>query len=70
MKYFTRSSVDKVSIWARPGMTVVFRAELMPGRDASDRTFRVAKVLPSRRVLLEGSAGEHVEAEFEHKRRS
>ncbi len=57
------------SVWARPGMRVVFRAELMPGRDSSSRTYRVARVLPSRRVLLEGAAGEHAEAEFEHRPR-
>jgi hypothetical protein len=53
------------SVWARPGMMVVFRAELMPGRDASERIFRVAELLPSGRVTLEGKAGEHAETEFE-----
>lgn len=52
-------------IWARPGMDVVFRAELMPGRDGSERTFRVVELLPSGRVLLENFAGEHAEKEFE-----
>ena len=52
-------------VWARPGMVVTFRAELMPGRDASERTFRVAELLPSRRVLLDGVTGEHAEKEFE-----
>ena len=52
-------------VWARPGMQVVFRAELMPGRDSSERTFRVTKLLPSGRVLLDGVAGEHNEKEFE-----
>lgn len=51
--------------WARPGMSVTFRAELMPGRSRSERTFRVAEVLTSNRVLLEGFAGEHAETEFE-----
>jgi hypothetical protein len=51
--------------WARPGMSVVFRAELMPGRETSERTFRVKELLPSGRVLLEDFAGEHVEREFE-----
>lgn len=55
-------------LWARPGMEVVFRAELMPGRDASQRTFRVQKLLPSGRVLLEDFAGEHMEKEFEQVR--
>ena len=52
-------------IWARPGMEVVFRAELMPGRETSERTFRVRELLPSGRVVLESFAGEHVENEFE-----
>jgi len=51
--------------WARPGMRVTFRAELMPGRDSSERVFRVAEVLPSGRIRLEGFAGEHMEKEFE-----
>jgi len=51
--------------WARPGMRVTFRAELMPGRDGSERTFQVANLLPSGRVLLDGVSGEHAEKEFE-----
>jgi hypothetical protein len=52
-------------VWARPGMPVVFRAELMPGRSRTERTFRVASLHPSGRVTLEGFAGEHAEGEFE-----
>ncbi len=51
--------------WARPGMFVTFRAEIMPSRDRTERTFRVAKLLPSGRVQLDGVAGEHTESEFE-----
>jgi hypothetical protein len=51
--------------WARPGMSVTFRAELMPGRSRAERTFRVEEILPSRRVILEDFAGEHGETEFE-----
>ena len=51
--------------WARPGMKVVFRAELMPSRETSERTFRVVTILPSGRVLLDGVSGEHAEKEFE-----
>jgi hypothetical protein len=51
-------------VWARPGMMVTFRAELMPGRDREARTFRVKELLASGRVLLEGVAGEHAEKEF------
>ena len=61
-----RARAKKVAdVWARPGMSVTFRAELKPGRDAAERTFRVAQLLPSGRVLLEGIAGEHTETEFE-----
>jgi len=52
-------------VWARPGMLVTFRAELMPGRERDDRTFRVKELLPSGRVLLQGVDGEHAEKEFE-----
>lgn len=51
--------------WARPGMKVIFRAELMPGRETSERTFHVTELLPSGRVLLDTVAGEHAEKEFE-----
>lgn len=56
-------------VWARPGMRVVFRAELMPGRDASERTFHILELLPSGRVMLDGVAGEHAQKEFEQVRR-
>ena len=59
------AGVDK---WARPGMLVTFRAELMPGHDGSERTFRIKTLLPSDRVLLEGIAGEHMKNEFERVR--
>lgn len=52
-------------VWARPGMPVTFRAELMPGRDRDDRTFLVKELLPSGRVSLHGVDGEHAEKEFE-----
>lgn len=52
------------NVWARPGMTVTFRAELMPGRDREARTFRVKELLSSGRVTLDGVAGEHAEKEF------
>ena len=53
------------AVWARPGMTVTFRAELMPGRDREQRTARVKELLPSGRVLLYEVAGEHAEREFD-----
>ncbi len=55
-------------VWARPGMTVTFRAELMPGRDREARTARVKELLPSGRVLLHEVAGEHAQNEFDAKK--
>ena len=52
-------------VWARPGMLVTFRAELMPGREREERTFRVKELLTSGRVLLHEVDGEHAEKEFE-----
>jgi len=52
-------------VWARPGMMVTFRAELMPGRDRNERTFRVKELLTSGRVSLHAVDGEHAEKEFE-----
>ena len=54
-----------VAAWARAGMLLTFRAELMPGRDPEKRTYRVLHVLASGRVELSGMAGQHTEAEFE-----
>lgn len=59
-------AADKLaSVWARPGMTVTFRAELMPGRDRQQRTARVKELLPSGRVTLHEVAGEHAQSEFD-----
>ena len=52
-------------VWARPGMPVTFRAEVMPGRDRNQRTFLVRELLPSGRGSLHGVEGEHAEKEFE-----
>lgn len=60
-----RISSNPLKVWARPGMEVVFRAELMPGLEKEARAFRVKELLPSGRVLLDGVAGEHAEREFE-----
>jgi hypothetical protein len=56
---------ETVDVWARPGMNVTFRAEVMPGRDRAERTFRVKELLSSGRVLLDTTGGEHAEREFE-----
>lgn len=63
-----RRDEKAVDVWARPGMQVTFRAELMPGRDASERVYRVKELLPSGRVLLHDFSGEHAEKEFERVR--
>ena len=61
-----RKSAQKgADVWARPGMLVTFRAEVMPGRDRDQRTFHVKEFLPSGRVSLDNAAGEHAENEFE-----
>ena len=48
------------------GMWVTFRAELMPGRDAIERTFEVRRVLRNQRVELDKLEGQHSVSEFEH----
>ena len=67
--YWKRKNVQATKriqdVWARPGMPVTFRAELMPGRDRVERTFRVKELLWSGRVSLHGAGGEHAEKEFE-----
>ena len=60
-----RAEEKAASVWARPGMTVTFRAELMPGRDREERTARVKELLPSGRVTLHEIAGEHAQNEFD-----
>lgn len=52
-------------VWARPEMKVTFRAEIMPGRDREQRTFRIKEVLSNGRVILYDFAGEHREGAFE-----
>jgi hypothetical protein len=59
---YNRRGADR---WARPGMSVTFRAELMPGRSRAERTHRVTEILPSGRVMLEDFTGDHAESEFE-----
>jgi hypothetical protein len=60
-----RTSENAANVWARPGMTVTFRAELMPGRDREARTARIKDLLPSGRVTLHEVSGEHARNEFE-----
>lgn len=60
-----RHAPESASVWARPGMNLTFRAELMPGREPSERTFLVTGLLPSGRVTLQGKGGEYAETAFE-----
>jgi hypothetical protein len=55
----------KQDVWARPGMHVVFRAELMPKKNREERTYKVKEVLANARVILHDFSGEHRENEFE-----
>ncbi len=67
--YWKRKNVQAPSkvgdVWARPGMPVTFRAEVMPGRDRQQRTFLVKELLSNGRVSLHDADGEHAEKEFE-----
>jgi hypothetical protein len=49
----------------RVGMSLTFRAEVMPGRDRLERTFQVTKVLANGRIELAELEGQHSLAEFE-----
>ncbi len=53
------------SVWARPEMSVTFRAEIMPGRDREERTYRIESVLRNGRVTLYDFPGEYRESAFE-----
>jgi hypothetical protein len=54
-----------ISDWARPGMSVTFKAEIMPGVEREKRTFRIKEILRNGRVVLDGFAGEHRQGSFE-----
>jgi hypothetical protein len=62
---FKKKKESPSDAWARPEMPVVFRAQIMPGKNHEERTFRVKECLPNGRVTLHGFAGEHLENEFE-----
>ena len=65
MPFFKKQKEFRPDIWARPEMPVTFRAEIMPGRNREERTFRVKDVLSNGRVTLHEFAGEHLKNEFE-----
>lgn len=64
LRNFYRKIVRE-SVWARPEMKVTFRAELMPGKDRGERTFRIKEVMPNGRVVLYDFVGEHRQSSFE-----
>lgn len=49
----------------RAGGHLTFRAEVMPGRDAGERTYEVTRLLPNGRIELANLEGQHSLAEFE-----
>ena len=53
----------EADVWARPGMMVTFRAELMPGRDRQERTFR-SGITSQWSSHTRWIMGEHAEKEF------
>jgi len=70
MPFFSRkkkrpSSDEQQFTWARPEMQVTFKAEIMPGRDRTQRTFRIKEVLPNGRITLHDFIGEHRQGAFE-----
>lgn len=67
MSIFGNKPLKPISanVWARPEMPVVFRAEVMPGKNREERTYRIREVLKNGRVVLHDFAGEHRENEFE-----
>jgi hypothetical protein len=70
MPFFRRkkhsgSAEPRHNVWARPEMHVTFRAEIMPGRDREQRTFRIKHVLPNGRITLYDFIGEHRQGAFE-----
>jgi len=61
----TPEIAESVNVWARPEMKVTFRAEIMPGREREERTFRIKEVLPNGRIKLYDFIGEHRQGAFE-----
>lgn len=59
------NKIARPSIWARPEMSVTFRAQIMPGKKRDERTFRIKEVLNNGRVTLYDVSGEHRQSSFE-----
>jgi len=47
------------------GTRLIFRAEVMPGRETDERTYEVARVLAGGRIELANLQGQHAITEFE-----
>ena len=58
-------AAETANVWARPEMLVTFRAEIMPGRNREQRTFRIKEVHSNGRITLYDFIGEHREGAFE-----
>ena len=56
---------NPIDVWARPEMNVTFRAEIMPGVERAERTFRIETVLKNGRVILHDFPGEFRQGAFE-----
>lgn len=65
MAIFNNQKESPTNVWARPEMLVTFRAEIMPGKNREERTYRVKAVMPNNRVTLHDFSGEHLRNEFE-----
>ena len=63
MRKSRRAKQEPASVAA--GERLTFRAELMPGRDAGERTYEVKRLLPNGRIELADLEGQHSLAEFE-----
>ncbi len=58
-----RAKRERPSVKA--GGLLTFRAEVMPGRDAGERTYEVKRLLRNGRIELANLEGQHSLAEFE-----
>jgi hypothetical protein len=58
-----RAKRERPSVKA--GGRLTFRAEVMPGRDAVERTYEVKRLLRNGRIELANLEGQHSLAEFE-----
>ena len=63
MRKSWRAKPERSAVTA--GERLTFRAELMPGRDAGQRTYEVKRLLPNGRIELANLEGQHSLAEFE-----